>query len=45
MRKAIVDCLHNVQKKLLEIDDGDVKSFNVIADVSIHNQIFQDDLN
>lgn len=33
IRKAIADCLHKVQKKILEIDEGDTKSIQNIVTV------------
>ncbi|XP_045481935.1 proteasome activator complex subunit 4-like isoform X2 [Harmonia axyridis] len=35
VRKSIVDALHNVQRKLFEIDEGDTKSFNLIANIYV----------
>ncbi|XP_044747476.1 proteasome activator complex subunit 4-like [Coccinella septempunctata] len=35
VRKAVADTLHVVQKKLLEIDEGDTKSSNLIANIFV----------
>lgn len=34
VRKTVADCLHDVQKRILEIDEGDTKSIQIITQVN-----------
>lgn len=40
IRKTIADIIHSVQKKILEIDEGDTKSMKNVITVS-YNQFFE----